>query len=47
MHNMPTIEVIGAVNSLNKDHILDLKIFFFPETFPFPKEYIVELFLSG
>ena len=48
MHIMPTTEVIGVVNSLDKDQILDfLKHFFFSETFPFPMEYIVQLFLSG
>ena len=41
MHIMPTTEAIGVVNSLDKDQILDFKTFFFPETFPFPKEYIV------
>ena len=42
MHIMPTTEVIGVINSLDKDQILDfLKHFVFSETFPFPKEYIV------
>ena len=43
MHNMPTTEVIGVVNSLDKYQILGfLKHFVFSEkTFPFPKEYIV------
>ena len=35
MHNMPTTEVIGVVNSLNKDH------FVFFRNFPFPQGVIV------
>ena len=41
MYNMPTTEVIGVVNSLDKDKILDFKTScFFFVTFPFPKELL-------
>ena len=41
MHNMPTTEVIGVVNSLDKDQILDFKHFVFFQNFPFPQGVIV------
>ena len=38
MHNMLTTEVIGVVNSLDKDQILDfLKHLVFFRNFPFPQ----------
>ena len=37
MHNMPITEVIGVVNSLDKDQILDFKKFCFFRNFSFPQ----------
>ena len=48
MPNMTTTKAISVVNSLDKDQIFRFfKHFVSSETFPFPKEYIVELLLSG